>query len=353
MSDEVILLIPALDPDQHLLDFLDELMKRWQGPVVLVDDGSGEAAVNDIFPAAKAMAGDACVVVRHACNLGKGRALKTGFNEVLNRWPGAAGVITADADGQHRPEDIIKCADRLRKNPDALTLGCRDFHEENVPFKSRAGNRITRCFMRFLCGVNVSDTQTGLRAIPTAFMKSLMNVSGERFDFETNMLLEARTESVAIEEQTIDTVYIEQNRASHFNPLTDSIRIYSLLLKFCSSSFIGFIADIILFTLFIRAFSVLGLGSWLITVCTVAARVLSAGINFTLNRTMVFRSRQNAGTSAVKYAILCILQMAASAALVTSAAGVFTVSTVVLKVIVDFVLFLISFQIQRSIVFKN
>lgn len=353
MSDEVILLIPALDPDQHLLDFLDELMKRWQGSVVLVDDGSGEAAVNDIFPAAKAMAGDACVVVRHACNLGKGRALKTGFNEVLNRWPGAAGVITADADGQHRPEDIIKCADRLRKNPDALTLGCRDFHEENVPFKSRAGNRITRCFMRFLCGVNVSDTQTGLRAIPTAFMKSLMNVSGERFDFETNMLLEARTESVAIEEQTIDTVYIEQNRASHFNPFTDSIRIYSLLLKFCSSSFIGFIADIILFTLFIRAFSVLGLGAWLITVCTVAARVLSAGINFTLNRTMVFRSRQNAGTSAVKYAILCILQMAASAALVTSAAGVFTVSTVVLKVIVDFVLFLISFQIQRSIVFKN
>lgn len=353
MSDEVILLIPALDPDQHLLDFLDELMKRWQGPVVLVDDGSGEAAVNDIFPAAKAMAGDACVVVRHACNLGKGRALKTGFNEVLNRWPGAAGVITADADGQHRPEDIIKCADRLRKNPDALTLGCRDFHEENVPFKSRAGNRITRCFMRFLCGVNVSDTQTGLRAIPTAFMKSLMNVSGERFDFETNMLLEARTESVAIEEQTIDTVYIEQNRASHFNPLTDSIRIYSLLLKFCSSSFIGFIADIILFTLFIRAFSVLGLGAWLITVCTVAARVLSAGINFTINRTMVFRSRQNAGTSAVKYAILCVLQMAASAALVTSAAGVFTVSTVVLKVIVDFVLFLISFQIQRSIVFKN
>lgn len=353
MSDEVILLIPALDPDQHLLDFLDELMKRWQGPVVLVDDGSGEAAVNDIFPAAKAMAGNACVVVRHACNLGKGRALKTGFNEVLNRWPGAAGVITADADGQHRPEDIIKCADRLRKNPDALTLGCRDFHEENVPFKSRAGNRITRCFMRFLCGVNVSDTQTGLRAIPTAFMKSLMNVSGERFDFETNMLLEARTESVAIEEQTIDTVYIEQNRASHFNPLTDSIRIYSLLLKFCSSSFIGFIADIVLFTLFIRAFSVLGLGAWLITACTVAARVLSAGINFTLNRTMVFRSRQNAGTSAVKYAILCILQMAASAALVTSAAGVFTVSTVVLKVIVDFVLFLISFQIQRSIVFKN
>ena len=353
MSDEVILLIPALDPDQHLLDFLDELMKRWQGPVVLVDDGSGEAAVNDIFPAAKAMAGDACVVVRHACNLGKGRALKTGFNEVLNRWPGAAGVITADADGQHRPEDIIKCADRLRKNPDALTLGCRDFHEENVPFKSRAGNRITRCFMRFLCGVNVSDTQTGLRAIPTAFMKSLMNVSGERFDFETNMLLEARTESVAIEEQTIDTVYIEQNRASHFNPFTDSIRIYSLLLKFCSSSFIGFIADIVLFTLFIRAFSVLGLGAWLITACTVAARVLSAGINFTLNRTMVFRSRQNAGTSAVKYALLCVLQMAASAALVTSAAGVFTVSTVVLKVIVDFVLFLISFQIQRSIVFKN
>lgn len=353
MSDEIVLLIPALDPDQHLLGFLDELMKIWHDPIVLVDDGSCEMVGKNIFPVAKAIAGADCIVVHHACNLGKGRALKTGFNEILNRWPDAAGVITADADGQHRPKDIIRCADRLREKPDTLILGCRNFKEENVPFKSRAGNMITRCFMRFLCGVNVSDTQTGLRAIPAGFMKRLMTVSGERFDFETNMLLEAKTQSVSTEEQTIDTVYIEQNRASHFNPLTDSIRIYSLLLKFCSSSFIGFIADIILFIVFIRAFSMLRLGAWLITVCTVIARVLSAGINFTLNRTVVFHSRQKTGNSAVKYAILCVLQMTASAALVTAAAGVFTVSTVVIKVIVDFVLFLISFQIQRSIVFKD
>lgn len=353
MADEIILLIPALDPDQHLLSFLDALMKIWHDPVVLVDDGSCDEAKSRIFPIAKQIIGSDCFVVHHACNLGKGRALKTGFNEILNRWPDAAGVVTADADGQHSPEDIVRCADRFRRDPDVLLLGCRDFKAENVPFKSRAGNRITRYFMRFLCGVNVSDTQTGLRAIPADFMEKLMTVSGERFEFETNMLLEAKEQSVTVEEQIIETVYIEQNRASHFNPLKDSIRIYSLLLKFCSSSFIGFLSDIIVFALLMRMLGNFGLGVWLVAVCTVTARMITVSVNFILNRNFVFHSHQKITVSIVKYGILCVAQMLASAALVTAATGFFNISAVIIKVIVDFMLFIISFQIQRSIVFKN
>lgn len=161
----VVLLIPALNPDEHLLRLLEEVFPRWEGPVLLVDDGSGSRPREEIFPAAEAMG---CAVVHHAVNRGKGRALKTGFQECLDRWPGLIGVVTADADGQHLPEDIAACAARLREAPDALILGCRDFQDPGVPSKSMLGNRITRTFMRLFCGVGVTDTQTGLRGIPAA-----------------------------------------------------------------------------------------------------------------------------------------------------------------------------------------
>lgn len=349
MPGPVALLIPALEPDSHLLELLQSLKGRWIGPILLVDDGSGPEAREHIFPAAEAMG---CAVVRHARNLGKGRALKTGFNECLLRWPEALGAVTADADGQHLPEDILACARRMREEPDALVLGCRDFDDPSVPTHNGLGNRITRTFMKFLCGVSVSDTQTGLRGIPTAFMSQLLEVPGERFEFETNMLLETRTRQVPISEVPISTVYIEQGRQSHFRPLWDSIRIYSLLLKFCCASIAGFCLDITAFALFSRLLAPLSLGEMAITAATVLARVLSAWVNFLLNRKMVFRSKKGAAATAGRYAVLCVAQMLASAGLVTLAAGALPAVPVVgLKIGVDLLLFLLSFQIQRRWVF--
>jgi len=348
-TGRVVLLIPALEPDGHLLELLQSLKGRWTGPILLVDDGSSPAAWERVFPDAEAMG---CVVVRHARNLGKGRALKTGFNECLLRWPDLLGAVTADADGQHLPEDILACARRMREEPDALVLGCRDFDDPAVPTHNGLGNRITRTFMKFLCGVSVSDTQTGLRGIPAAFMSQLLEVPGERFEFETNMLLETRTRQVPISEVPISTVYIEQGRQSHFHPLRDSVRIYSLLLKFCCASIAGFCVDITAFAAFTRLLASLPLGELAITAATVLARLLSALVNFLLNRKVVFRSKKGTAGTAGRYALLCVLQMLASAGLVTLAAGALPAVPVVgLKIMVDLLLFLLSFQIQRRWVF--
>ena len=345
-EESVVLLIPALDPDEHLLRLLEQMLLCWKGPILLIDDGSEPKSREQIFPAAEAMG---CVVIHHAHNRGKGRALKTGFQECLDRWPGLTGVVTADADGQHLPEDIAACADRLKEHPDSLILGCRDFSDPNVPPKSMMGNQITRAFMRLFCGVGVTDTQTGLRGIPAKFMAELLNTAGEGYDFETGMLLETKTCRVPIVEQSIHTVYLDQNRASHFHPLRDSFRVYKVLLRFCGASVAGFCADIALFTLFSHLFA--PLGGWAITAATVAARVLSASVNYLLNHKLVFHSQKPMRSSAVRYCVLCAAQMLVSAGLVTLIQSVTRLPAVGVKIVVDFLLFFISFQIQKRWVF--
>lgn len=229
---DVVLLIPALNPDEQLIRLIEDLVPVWNHPIVVVDDGSAEKARKEIFPAAVAMG---CDIVTHHVNLGKGRALKDGFNYILNTYPEAVGAVTADADGQHTIEDIVACAEALVSSPEPypLVLGCRDFDDPMVPRRSMLGNKITRSFMRIMNGVDVTDTQTGLRAIPSEFMRYLMNVPGERFDYETNMLIAARESSTPIKEITVQTVYIENNRATNFDPFKDSLKVYIVLLKAC------------------------------------------------------------------------------------------------------------------------
>ena len=347
-SGQVVLLIPALNPDERLMELLGSLKELWTGPILLVDDGSA-LACGALFDRAQAAG---CHVVRHARNLGKGRGLKTGFNYCLTHFPGALGAVTADADGQHTPKDILACANALRAHPGALILGCRDFDTSGVPPRSQLGNRVTRTFMRLLCGVGVTDTQTGLRAIPSSFMLQMLDMPGERFEFETNMLLETQARDVPIVEVPIQTVYLEENKSSHFNPLLDSWRIYKLLLKFCAASIAGFGVDILLFTLFLHIFR--GMKVYLvepIVAATVLARILSATVNYLINHKAVFKSKKSSKRSFPRYAILCVIQMALSAALVTWICSLGASSATLVKLVVDLFLFLLSFQIQRRWVF--
>ncbi|EJW97654.1 glycosyltransferase, group 2 family protein, partial [gut metagenome] len=168
-------------------------------------------------------------VLRHVVNQGKGRALKTAFNELLNREEPVFGCVTADSDGQHTPLDICRCMDMLKQHPQALVMGCREFTSNQVSFKSKLGNELTRTICSFLCGIQVSNTQTGLRGVPREFMKELLNVPGERFELETNMLIACKNR-IEIQEVPIQTVYDSKvDHKTHFDPVRDSIRIYKIL----------------------------------------------------------------------------------------------------------------------------
>ncbi len=348
---EVPIIIPSYEPDEKLPALLQKLKATGFWNIVLVDDGSGEAYAH-FFKEAEEKFG--CVVLHHAVNQGKGRALKTAFHYCLREYSEMPGVITADSDGQHSPDCILSCVDELLANPDSLVLGCRCFEGEDVPTRSEFGNKCTRVVMKYLTGITVSDTQTGLRGIPAAFMEQLLTVKGERFEFETNMLLETKNKKIPIVEVPIRTIYIEENKTSHFNPIKDSMKIYMIFGKFLFSSLSSSVVDLALFSLFCFLMRDMQWGnSTYITAATIFARILSALYNYSLNLKVVFQSSGAVKTSLPRYALLAVVQMALSAFLVNRLYPLFGGAEVAVKIPVDVFLFFVSFIIQREFVYTD
>lgn len=348
---QIPVIIPALEPDEKLPALLNDLRNAGVQNIVLVDDGSGPA-YHEIFDRAETDYG--CTVLRHAVNLGKGRALKDAFNYCLLTWPQAPGCVTADSDGQHTPQCILNCAKALLESPDSLILGVRDFDDPTVPHRSSFGNKCTRTMFKLLVGLSISDTQTGLRAIPASFMKALLSSKGERYEFESNMLIDTKENNVPIREVPIQTVYIDDNATSHFHPIRDSIRIYSIFGKFLFSSLSSSVLDLLLFSLFCHLLRDPFKGSLAyITVATVMARILSATYNFGINYKVVFKSTVNRGQAALRYFGLAVVQMTLSALLVRYLFPLLHIAELLVKIPVDILLFLVSFQIQREFVYKN
>lgn len=122
-------------------------------------------------------------------------------------------------------EDINRCAELLRRNPDKFILGIRDFLDKSIPFRSRFGNSCTSWVFKFFCGLDLKDTQTGLKGIPASFIPTLMETPGERFEYASSVLLKTKRQGVEILQFPIQTIYINGNETSHFNPLLDSVRI--------------------------------------------------------------------------------------------------------------------------------
>lgn len=350
---DIPVIIPSYEPDDKLITLLEALKQTGISHVVVVDDGSG-AQYETFFELAEEM--DNCTVLHHAVNLGKGRALKTAFNHCLRVYGESPGCVSADSDGQHTPADILACMRKLWENPQALILGCRDFDAPSVPARSSFGNKCTRKVFRYLLGLSVSDTQTGLRSIPTLFMKELMQVKGERFEYETNMLIETKNLNIPILEVPVETVYIEENKTSHFNPIKDSVRIYLVFGKFLFSSLSSSVLDLLLFHILCMAFLPLGeeiRGIPYIVAATVGARVISAVYNFLINYRVVFKSKGNLAVTAGKYGLLAVCQMMCSAFLVNGLYGLVGGAEVLIKMPVDVFLFFASFVIQREFVYRR
>lgn len=346
---QIPLIIPSLEPDEKLPRLLDQLRQAGIENIVLVDDGSGPA-YHHFFDEAEQQG---CTVLRHAVNLGKGRALKDAFNYCLLTWPDAPGCVTADSDGQHTPACILKCMQALLDHPDSLILGCRDFDQADVPARSSFGNKCTRMMFRLLVGLKITDTQTGLRAIPARFMKTLLATAGERFEFESNMLIDTKEAEVPIVEVPIKTVYIEENRTSHFNPIRDSIRIYAIFGKFLFSSLSSSVVDLLFFTLFCGLLRGRVSFDYIIG-ATIMARVISACYNYLLNYQVVFKSKADHRGAALRYFCLAVVQMSVSALLVSHLYHLLPGgSELLVKIPVDVLLFFISFQIQRVFVYKK
>jgi len=224
MREKIVVIIPAYEPEDSLVELLRSLQADF-GRIVVVDDGSKTA--DAVFERVAWM--DGVTLIRHDVNRGKGAALKTAFAAVAKDFPDAEGVVTADADGQHLPADIVSVAKSVLAHPDRFTLGVRAF-DGDVPLRSRFGNAWSRWFFFLLTGTMVYDTQTGLRGIPRKFLPALCDIPGDRYEYEGRMLVAAARMKEKPVQVRIRTVYLEGNRTSHFNPIRDSLRTQTALL---------------------------------------------------------------------------------------------------------------------------
>jgi glycosyltransferase involved in cell wall biosynthesis len=225
-----IILIPAYQPPPSLLVLLRDLQARDGGRLVsrylIVNDGSG-VEFEATFAEAAGMPN--VTLLRHARNQGKGAALKTAFAHILEHHPGAAGVVTADADGQHVAEDVLRVAEALIARPDHLVLGTRVF-DPGVPLRSVFGNQLTRLVFGLFTGKRLRDTQTGLRGWPLALCRRGLEIPLTGFDYELEALI-IGVRHCPIFEVPIRTIYVGRNETSHFKPIGDSIRIYKVFLR--------------------------------------------------------------------------------------------------------------------------
>ena len=357
--EKISVVLPSLDPDEKLTAVIDGLLEYGFTDIILVNDGSKPENLHYFEEAAQHPEVN---LLHHPVNKGKGVALKTAFNWFLENRPDHLGVVTVDGDNQHHPQDTRACALHMLDH-ELLTLGVRDFSLPHVPARSRTGNKTTSMVFKIFCGMEISDTQTGLRAIPRKDLDTIAKVKGDRFEYETNMLLALKEYDIAFDEVKIRTVYIEENKSSHFRVIRDSWRIYKLILahffKYTFASVLCSLLDVALVALFTWLLGG-GLEGMLLTAAVTAlARVISSVVNFFLNKTVVFHSKAATGGALVRYAVLVLVCLGLQIALNEGVYTLFNIGedAVLLRtaihVVVMCVLFVMNFFVQQRWVFTN
>jgi len=337
---DVAVVIPVWQPDRRLEELVSRLLELEFGAIIVVNDGS-DSSYDKVF---SELSRDPEVhVVRHTVNLGKGRALKTGLDYFKRCFPDYVGAVTADADGQHRPADIFRTAEHLRREPSRMVLGSRHFTHQ-VPLRSRLGNLVTSQIFSTLTGRHLTDTQSGLRGIPAGLVASVLALEGERYEYEMNVLTHLASSS-GILEVPIETVYLEGNRSSHFRPITDSIRIYFVLLRFLASSLVAASIDFVVFAaVFAATSSVLS--------SMIAGRISSLA-NFALNRRFVFNSGAAIPRTLARYYTVAAGVGVVSYFSIKFMTGILGMNVLAAKLLAETVLWFASFSIQRAFVFAS
>lgn len=353
-NKNIVILIPAYNPTEDLIPLSKSLLEKGF-QVLVINDGSKSETL-DIFKKLDSKV----IFIEHPQNMGKGQALKTGF-EYIEKNLDVKGVVTADADGQHILEDIENVAHTLLENNDNLILGSR-LDTSNMPARSKFGNTITRTIFKLAAKVKVFDTQTGLRGVPSKYLKDFQAIEGQRYEYEINMLLYCAKQKIKIQEINIHTVYLNDNKASSFHVIRDSYKIYkcifensdlSTALLYTISSIIAFIIDFVLLLIF----EAIANNSYNVHLAlffaAVGARAISSLFNFFFNRIIVFKSKTNFLSSFVKYYLLVLVVLGINVGFLELFKNVLNFPLTPAKLLVEAILFVSNYIIQKLFIFKN
>ena len=355
---KISVVLPSLDPDEKLIAVVDGLLEYGFTDIIMVNDGSKPENLHYFTDLAAQH--PEIHLLHHEVNKGKGAALKNAFRYFLENRPGHFGVVTVDGDNQHHPEDTKACAIHMMESGN-ITLGCRDFTLDHVPARSRFGNHTTSAIFKIFVGMTISDTQTGLRAIPRKQLEVLTQIDGDRFEYETNMLLAMKDNGMAFDEVKIRTVYIEENKSSHFRVIHDSWRIYKLILnhffRYTVSSLASSVVDTGAYALLSALLKSVLQGAALTAAAGITARVISSLLNFYMNKKLVFKTNVSTGKAMGRYFSLAVVQMGAQVLLTQGVYSLLSIADsatglrTLIYVLVMTALYFLSYMIQQRWVF--
>lgn len=343
-NGKVILLIPAYQPDETLTEVVSKTLKLakdelFEFECIIINDGSNTVVAKDTFDKLHHL--DCVSVISHKENQGKGAALKTGIRNILGTYPETSVVVTADADGQHLPKDIINVAWNSLFN-ETNSLGVREF-DKDVPLRSRLGNIVTRWVFRLLHGTHIVDTQTGLRAITNTDLESLLDIKHDGYDYELEMLVKM-VENKPLHQIPIATVYESGNPTSHFNPIMDSLKIYAVLLRHTVVTLLVACIDFMIFIAMTKLDQPVALS-------LIVSRAVSTAILFSLAREFVFRSSENIFIQLLKFFALVAVNIVFLWAFIQSMVNQFGFNRITAMVVGYLIFFFGNFLVQRYYIF--
>lgn len=349
------IVIPCLDPAETLVAYVQDLLAQGFSHIYVVNDGS-HPAYTPLFQ--QVCIAPECTLLTHEENRGKGAALKTAYSHIAHTFAPCRGVITADSDGQHTVKDVCRLADQLLASSGSLLLGGRSFSRHNVPIKSLLGNRMTSFLFFFLHGTWVQDTQTGLRGFDICLLQEMQHIPGERFEYEMAVLTTCSRKKIPIQFISIDTIYIDGNAGSHFRPLTDSLRIgtilFGYLCRFLLSSGLAFVVDIALCWMLLYLLSgVIPSQLLRIGLSVVLARTISMVVNYTLNKTCVFQVSSQARNCFERYLLLAVANMIVLTGLIYYGHVWLGLEEHFVAIVVGAMLCMANYQLQRIWVFPG
>lgn len=216
---KLCILIPAYNESKRLKYLFPEL-RKFNLDIVVVDDGSQDQT-SRLAEEAGAM------VLRHDRNSGKGQALRTGFNFILEK--GYDAVITMDADLQHDTGHIPDFIREYQTRDADIILGDRMLETTSMPRLRYWTNKITSRIISLLTGCSMRDTQSGFRLIRKNVLRGI-KLSTSKFDTESEVLIKALAKGFKVISIPVRTIYFEDH-GSKIKPLTDTLRFMRLVLK--------------------------------------------------------------------------------------------------------------------------
>lgn len=226
--NKIVVIIPAFNPQQSFVPFVQKLFSLNIAQIVIVNDGS-DAKYEGIFEELATF--ENCHVIHHDQNYGKGHTLKTAFTYMLARKEKYQGILTVGAHGQHTLEDVKLVLTMTKVFSKGIVLGVRNFRSPDSTFSTYWGNRVTSLFFEILFHRKLLDTQTGLRYIAMKELPWLLDVKGEHFDYDTNMLVAALKRKCPIFEVEMGTLRLKKNSVIHYDEITNAREIIVQMLR--------------------------------------------------------------------------------------------------------------------------